>query len=196
MADKPILTHDAVSQLISYDPETGALTWLERPLSMFDSARIRNTWNSRFANRPAGYASAGHCVQVTFRCFNTKVTAHRLAFLLMNGEWPSAPIDHINGDPTDNRWANLRLCTIAQNNRNRRKVETVSGVRTSSPYRGVYFYRPTKKFVVHIRIPNPEGGGRGRQIHVGYYRSEIEAAKAYDKVALLYHGRFARLNFP
>lgn len=196
MADKPILTRDVVSQLISYNPETGAIMWLPRPSSMFKTERDRAAWNTRFAGHLAGHLSSHHGVMLSMRQLGAKVSAHRLAFLMMTGVLPTQPVDHINGNPADNRWCNLRLCTAAENNRNRRKQETYMGQPTSSKFRGVYFYKPTKKFVVHIRIPNPDKRGRGKQIHVGYYRTEIEAAKAYDDVARKHHGQFARLNFP
>lgn len=45
--------------------------------------------------------------------------AHRLAWLFVNGEWPDGEIDHINGNKTDNRIANLRIASRSQNMVNR-----------------------------------------------------------------------------
>ena len=50
-----------------------------------------------------------------------------MAWLYMAGAWPSGVIDHMNGDPSDNRWSNLRDVTQAENNANRRKVRTDAG---------------------------------------------------------------------
>lgn len=46
-------------------------------------------------------------------------------------------VDHINGDPTDNRKSNLRLCTHSENGRNMVKRANTKGVPTSSKYKGV-----------------------------------------------------------
>src|SRR5260221_8009897 len=44
--------------------------------------------------------------------------AHRLAWFMTYGRWPEKQIDHINGNRSDNRIANLREANKAQNNRN------------------------------------------------------------------------------
>jgi len=90
-------------------------------------------------------------------------------------------VDHANGNPLDNRKENLRVCTHEENMRNRKPE---SG--TSSVYKGVVAHR--KKWKAQICA-------NGKQIFLGTFNSEIDAAKAYDKAATLYHGRFARLNF-
>ena len=91
-------------------------------------------------------------------------------------------IDHINHDGIDNRKANLRLATRAQNSRNRRPVG-----RGSSQYKGVRCRESDGVFIAEIRA------GRKR-IYLGCYKSEIEAAKAYDAAAQKYHGEFASTN--
>lgn len=92
-------------------------------------------------------------------------------------------IDHINHNGIDNRKANLRLATRAQNSRNRRPVG-----RGSSKYKGVRCRESDGVFIAEIRA------GRKR-IYLGCYKSEIEAAKAYDAAAQKYHGEFASTNF-
>jgi len=64
---------------------------------------------------------------VTIGANGSRHLAHRLAWLYMAGAWPSGVIDHMNGDPSDNRWSNLRDVTQAENNANRRKVRTDAG---------------------------------------------------------------------
>ena len=94
-------------------------------------------------------------------------------------------VDHINHNGLDNRKANLRLATCAQNSYNRRQVRK----NKSSKYIGVSWKQWTKKWAVIICYK------RKNKI-VGYFKDEIQAAKAYDKAAKKYHGEFASLNFP
>jgi leucyl-tRNA synthetase len=94
-------------------------------------------------------------------------------------------IDHINHDGMDNRKANLRAATYSQNLCHRKKR---SGAMYSK-YKGVHWDKSRRKWVARI-------GFEKREIHLGYFRSEIEAAKAYDRAARKYHGEFACLNFP
>ena len=91
-------------------------------------------------------------------------------------------VDHINLDKLDNRKVNLRLCTRAENVRNSTK-------RKDSPnkYKGVHFIKSRNKWIARIQI-------NGKRIHSGYFDTEIEAAKRYDKLALKHHGSFASIN--
>jgi hypothetical protein len=92
-------------------------------------------------------------------------------------------VDHIDGNGLNNRSSNLRLCTVRQNMWNRRPT----GGR--SIYKGVCRRAGKKKWAAQI-------SRRGRRYHVGYFDSEIEAAKAYDKKAKELFGEFAYLNWP
>jgi hypothetical protein len=93
-------------------------------------------------------------------------------------------VDHINHDGMDNRRANLRAATRAQNTRNRKKFAKSSG----SKYKGIYWRKKTRKWEVMITFER-------KRIFLGCFRSEIDAAKAYDHAAIKYHGEFACLNF-
>ena len=94
--------------------------------------------------------------------------------------------DHINGDTLDNRRANLRAATARQNSLNRSKNEKrAKGV----SFKGVYQNTNCATFTARIRV--------GKEvIHLGCFRSQEEAARAYDTAALIHHGEYARLNFP
>jgi len=94
-------------------------------------------------------------------------------------------IDHINYDGMDNRSKNLRAATLAQNICHRKKR---SGAKHSK-YKGLCWKKKDRRWETRI------GLGK-KQIHIGSYRSEIDAAKAYDTAAIKYHGQFASLNFP
>jgi hypothetical protein len=93
-------------------------------------------------------------------------------------------IDHRNHIGIDNRRTNLRQATAAQNNYNRRKIPGQG----ASIYKGVMFQKDHNKFYASIKINR-------KKIFLGYFDSEIDAAKAYDKAAKFYFGKFASLNF-
>jgi len=92
-------------------------------------------------------------------------------------------VDHRNRDGLDNRRDNLRLATRSQNNCNTTKRKN-----TSSRFVGVSFDKRKQRWVAYINY-------NGKRIFLGYFDSEIEAAKAYDEAAKKYHAEFARLNF-
>jgi hypothetical protein len=96
--------------------------------------------------------------------------------------WPL--IDHVNGDGLDNRRENLRPATNAQNMRNRGKQTN-----NTSGFKGAFYFPRTGRWKSQITVNR-------RALHLGYYLSAEDAARAYDAAALIHHGEFARLNFP
>ncbi len=94
-------------------------------------------------------------------------------------------VDHINHNGLDNRKVNLRPATCAENNRNRRKS---SSKKFLSRFKGVGWNRDQRKWSARILFNR-------KQIFIGYFVDEIEAAKAYDEAAKKYFGEFANLNF-
>lgn len=109
------------------------------------------------------------------------IPMHRLIMGVIDN--PDVQIDHINGNPSDNRKENLRICTNAQNCRNRNKPN----METSSKYKGVSYYKATNSWSAHIKL-------NYKKTHIGYYTLEEAAAMAYNVMAKLYHGEFAKLN--
>lgn len=91
-------------------------------------------------------------------------------------------VDHINGNPIDNRRENLRLATPSQNQWNK-------GPRKDSKrgYKGTRFCKKTRRW--HACI-----AANRITVHLGYFDSEDDAAHAYDIAATALHGSFARLN--
>lgn len=92
-------------------------------------------------------------------------------------------VDHINGNVLDNQRSNLRVCTRQQNEYNKGV-----GVRNKSGFRGVSVSNKTGKWIVVVRV-------EGKTQYFGQYNSAEEAAKEYDRVAIIHHGEFAHLNF-
>jgi hypothetical protein len=114
---------------------------------------------------------------------NGKRTIMRMHREIMNAP-AGTLVDHKNNKGFDNRRANLRLATHAQNMHNRGKFH----LNTTSQFVGVHLDKRAYNWKVQIRH-------QGKTIFLGRYDSEIEAARAYDRAARKYHGEFARLNF-
>lgn len=97
-------------------------------------------------------------------------------------ETPQGKItDHINGNQLDNRRCNLRVCSSSQNQANKNAI--------SGNYKGVTWWKKGDGWEANICH-------EGDQMCLGYYKSEIDAAIAYDKAATRLFGEYARLNFP
>jgi hypothetical protein len=98
-------------------------------------------------------------------------------------------VDHINGNPLDNRKENLRICTRSENCRNK-KVRSDS----ATGYKGVE--KPNSNLRKPFRAYIGDPTRPGVHLYLGHHVSASEAAKAYDKKALELYGEFALLNFP
>lgn len=158
-----------LKKYLIYDQESGDLFWKVSPAKSVKEGSLAGTLNKK------GYK----VVRFNYKYYK----AHRIAWLLFYGGWPKFEIDHINGDRSDNRIANLRLASRVQNLANRQKQKD-----TSSKYKGVYWNKKEKKWKASIRT-------EGKKIHLGYFVSEELAAKAYDEAAKKLHGDYAKLNF-
>ena len=95
-----------IQELISYDPKSGGFVWKA------DVGR----WNRIKAGTSAGSLSHGY---VIIRLNGVHYPAHRIAWLLVHGVWPTEEIDHINGDRADNRLLNIRDVPKKWNGHNR-----------------------------------------------------------------------------
>lgn len=103
---------------------------------------------------------------------------HRLIWVWMTGEDPGDnQIDHIDGNPSNNAWSNLRLCTCAQNSQNRRLPLSSTG------FRGVYRCTNSGSFFSSIVC---EGKGH----YLGVFPTAEAASAAYELKATELFGEF------
>lgn len=155
------MSADYLRAILDYDPKSGHLRW-------------------RKNNKIAGWTDDLGYIHV--RIGRTKLyLAHRLAWLHFHGAWPAENIDHINGQPSDNRIENLRECTQAQNCRNTKLVHATSKFR-----KGVCYDPKRKKFRAYIRR---RGGKHG---HLGRFDTLEEAIAAREEAERRLHGAFVR----
>jgi len=150
---KIMLTQSRLKELLNYDPETGIFTWVanRQKVTIGDVAGTINK----------GYRA--------IRIDGKQYKAHRLTFLYMTGNFPKEHTDHIDGDKLNNRWANLRGCTHAENHQNR-----ASHKGSSSKYVGVGWHKASQKWRADIKI-------NGKQKFLGRFETEIAAYASYCK---------------
>lgn len=165
---------------VSYNPDTGELVWRWSDLRWFKDERAQKIWNTRYAGQRATYQRRDGRLVLTIR--GKKLFAHRVAYALHNGQWPSGETDHINGDNTDNRAVNLRDVTKSGNMRNqKRHAKNTSGCTGVSTQRG--------KWWAYIH-------NNGRQEHLGLFECKTAAVIARKAAERKYgyhenHGRAA-----
>lgn len=162
------VTIDSVASIIHYDKDAGKFTWKNRSdLDSFKSYRSMMVWNGRYAGKQTGYRRKDGYLEI--RIHNKLILAHRLAWLMVHGEWPEEQIDHINHNREDNRIINLRAVSHRQNGMN-----TSLSASNTSGYCGVSFDRRNNRWRAYA-------GMHGKYIHLGYFNDPKDAALARAK---------------
>jgi hypothetical protein len=163
---------ERVRELLDYFPDTGEFVWRRRRTNS-------RFWNTRYAGKIAGHRyPRGY---LTLAIDGRAILVHRLAWAYVHGVWPLFDIDHINGDPSDNRIENLREADGRQNgfNQGLRKSNT-SGIK------GVSWAANAGKWQATMRI-------HGKATYLGRFPTKEEAAAAYAAASAKHHGEFARV---
>lgn len=163
----PLPTYDQLAQRLWYEPETGDFYY------RVDAGRARK-------GKLAG--KTDHEGYRKLRYMRSEFKAHCAAWLLMTGEWPPLPVDHINRKRGDNRWVNLRLATMSQQQGNATKA-----ARGKSGVRGVV-KTASGKFLAQFRVRRDESGRRS-----GFSKTFAtleEARAAYEAAAREFYGEF------
>jgi hypothetical protein len=147
------LTREQLQQLLNYDPETGVFTWQLRRNQHVDAGSV------------AGHVSARN----GYRYINVRRKlhlAHRLAVFFMTGAWPTADVDHKNGERDDNRWSNLRDATRSENMNNLQRSHRDSKV-------GLLGVVPCNgRFAAHARVS-------GKNKYLGTFDTPEQAHQAW-----------------
>lgn len=142
---------DRLRTLLRYDPATGHFEWLVRQGQAKPGKRAGTPVHGR----------------VIIRIDGVNYFAHRLAWLYVHGTWPADQIDHINGEPADNRLFNLRECTHAENHQN-----TATRRDNRLQLTGVSLHRHSGLFAAEIKA-------KGKRHLLGYYKTPEAAHTAY-----------------
>lgn len=139
--------------MLAYDPATGAITWrvARGKMAPGDIAGTADRFGYRH-----------------IRVDGVRFLAHRLALLIVTGSMPEGDVDHINGDPRDNRLINLRAVSRMVNQQNQRRPHK-SG---TSGHMGVTWDKRARRWKSAIRVD-------GASKHIGRYEDPAIAAKAY-----------------
>ena len=160
------LTAERARELLDYDPDTGVLTW-----------KVGRRGPAR-AGAVSGYLGGNGYLRT--RVDGRMYRNHRVAWLIATGSWPADQIDHINGDRTDNRLANLREATARQNAHN-----TGLPVNNTSGFKGVHWHNHKGKWRAQVSHD-------GRLIYIGYFDTPEQASVAYEFYCEQTRGEFHR----
>lgn len=155
---------DFFQRNISYDADSGNLTWLKR----LDGSRGSNAFNARYACNTAGRLHPEGYVIIVARVMGKPSTfmGHRVAWLMHHGEWPMAEVDHINQDKKDNKAKNLRLINRQGNCRN----SSIS-IKNKTGHTGVSLHSDGKRYVASVMI-------NYKHVHLGTFECLERAALA------------------
>jgi hypothetical protein len=179
---KSLPSAEFLHECFAYDPDTGVISWKNRPRHHFTSDAHWKKHNTRFAGRPTG------CKQYTARKTPSSLhvsvlghprSVHRVIWKMIYRDEPSLFIDHVNGDPFDNRLCNLRLSSHSSNQWNRGATK-----RNKSGFKGVSWSKKRSMWKVGFHVGE-------KNIHFGYFELKCLAAVAAAKGSLMIHGKFS-----
>lgn len=156
-----MITQEFLHSILNYDPNTGIFTWIKN-------------------GKVAGTIKNNKSIHIGIK--SKTYLAHRLAWIYVYGNIKSEMIDHINGNPSDNKLCNLRECNRSQNRCNSKlNKNNTSGIK------GVVWNKQYKKWKVSVTINR-------KQKTIGHFNdlelAELASIEARNK----YHKEFSRLK--
>jgi hypothetical protein len=165
-------------RVLSYSPESGKFRWLVRTPDLFDddgamSASVRCAlWNKRFAGKEAFTSDKGDGRKVS-PVFGHLLLAHRVAWAIHYGTWPLSQIDHINGDPSDNRISNLRDVSQTINAQNMPlRRDNSTGVTGVVRHNGRFMARISRQYLgVFQSLEEAAAARKQAELSAGYHQN-------------------------
>lgn len=140
---------ELLRKLLRYEPETGKLFWRQRSQDMFCRNQDFVRWNNRYSETEAMAAAHSNGYKFGTLLKYKNIRAHRAAWAIYYGKWPTGEIDHIDGDKQNNKICNLRDVTVSINRKNSKKrTDNKSG------YTGVLYVPCKKKYMARIQSDN------------------------------------------
>jgi len=164
-----VITQDQVRNLFTY--RDGTLLWKTK---LARCVRI---------GREAGHLENKGYIRVVIN--KRAYPIHRVVFLYHHGYLPEF-IDHKDGNRSNNLIENLRACTAADNQHNK-KGQSRKWAKITSKWKGVCWLPPRNRWIARIRFDY-------KLKFLGHFVNEDDAARAYNTAAKIYFGEFARLN--
>lgn len=185
MTNKIELTQEIVRELLDYDPETGLLFWKRRKEHWFKNGRYskkRNAaiWNAKYAGTEASTLNTMGYKSISI--FKKRYYAHRIAWIYTHGNFPTLFLDHINGNPKDNRLINLREVDNQRNHTNMKR-----DFRNKSGVTGITWNKEKHKWEANIY-------SNGKNTFLGYSDSieELKVKRKEAEVLLGFHSNHGR----
>ena len=149
----------------------------------------------KFCIKPNGYFYSTKRIKLPGMIKKKYLLLHHFVYILKTGIESKSTVDHIDRDPGNNKFENLRLATQQQQKQNRGKRKD-----NTSGYIGVIFFHDKRRKKNNdywkVQISNPDDGKLKQKTFPYTDDGLIAAAKYYDQKAIEYHGEFAVTNFP
>ena len=158
-----------------------------------DIAEIIQEMGLKFYINNKGYWYSTTEIQLPCMMKKKRLLLHVFVWILKAGEEPTSTIDHIDINPANNKFSNLRLASSQEQSHNRSKLKS-----NTSGFIGVSHLHDKRRNGYHywkVSIRNPNGHHEAKTFP---FTDEglLEAAKYYDQKAKQYFGKFAVTNFP
>lgn len=154
---------EEILRKLRYDRESGYLFWKE---IKNPSTKNEKIYNGRFSNKKTGWLNSRGYLKINI--YKKSLLGHRIIWFLEYGSWPSKDLDHIDGNPSNNKLDNLREVTKSENLRNcKRRQDNTSGIT------GVHYNKRQNQWTACVVL-------KGKKKHLGTFETKEEAINARD----------------